>query len=306
LLDKQRNRRSRISLPATNLEAPRWGLVCRTYQPELTDAWAACTHAFSDEANQDPLFEQYVTNYQNELHALYRNLIPRAVPVFQFDSQAVGLAALGRQYIGFGTGFVDIDNDGWQDIVIANGHVIRYPSGAGVRQLPVLLRSKGNEGKDTVHFEDITTQGGPYFRAEHQGRGLAIGDVDNDGRPDLVISHLNEPVTLLRNEAGSGHHWLGVELIDKKHADLAGAKLTVEVGDRRLTYFAKGGSSYLSSSDRRHLIGLGEENKVGRVTVVWPSGKEQLWNALSIDRYWQLVAGEAEARAPAGAGSDER
>jgi hypothetical protein len=170
----------------------------------------------------------------------------------------------------------------------------------------VLLRSQGNEGKDIVHFEDITAQGGPYFRAEHQGRGLAIGDLDNDGRPDLVISHLNEPVTLLRNEAGTGHHWLGVELIDKKHADLAGAKLTVEVGDHRLAYFAKGGSSYLSSSDRRHLISLDEENKVGRVTVVWPSGKEQSWNALSIDRYWQLIAGEAEARTLAGTRSDER
>src|SRR5262249_54959656 len=128
----------------------------------------------------------------------------------------------------------------------------------------------------------------------------------NDGRPDLVISHLNEPVTLLRNAAGAGNHWLGVELIDKSHADLVGAKLTVEVGDRRLTYFAKGGASYLSSSDRRQLVGLGEANKVGPITVVWPSGKEQSWNALPIDRYWQLIADEVEARAPAGARSNER
>ena len=100
-----------------------------------------------------------VTNYQNELHALYRNLALRAEPVFQFSSQSVGLAGLGRQYVGFGTGFVDIDGDGWQDIVIANGHVIRYPSGAGVRQLPVLLRSRGRQGdKEDVRFEHLSAR----------------------------------------------------------------------------------------------------------------------------------------------------
>jgi hypothetical protein len=243
-----------------------------------------------------------VTNYQNELHALYRNLALREVPVFQFSSQSVGLAGLGRHYVGFGTGFLDLDNDGWQDLVIANGHVIRYPTGAGVRQLPVLLRSRGRRSEDEdVRFEHITTEGGPYFQVEHQGRGLAIGDLDNDGRPDLVISHLNDAVALLRNEAGSGHHWLGVELLGKDHADVVGAKLTLEVGGRRLTHFAKGGASYLSSNDRRHLFGLGEETTVGRLTVVWPSGQEQSWDALPIDRYWQLLAGQSAARAPAGA-----
>jgi hypothetical protein len=244
-----------------------------------------------------------VTNYQNELHALYRNLASGAVPIFEFGSQSVGLAGLGRQYVGFGTGFVDLDSDGWLDVVIANGHVIRYPAGAGVRQLPVLLhsRGRGNQGED-VRFEHVTAEAGPYFQVEHQGRGLAIGDLDNDGRPDLIVSHLNDPVTLLRNEAGAGNHWLGVELIDKEHGDDVGAKLTLEVDGRRLTRFARGGTSYLSSSDRRHLFGLGEASKVGRLTVVWPSGKEQFWDALPIDRYWQLVAGEREAREPVGRG----
>lgn len=246
-----------------------------------------------------------VTNYQNELHALYRNLAPRLVPHFQFDSQSVGLANLGRQYVGFGTGFVDLDGDGWQDIVIANGHVVRYPSGAGVRQLPVVLRSQGRQGQDTVRFVPITAESGSYFQAEHQGRGLAIGDLDNDGRPDLVISHLNEAVALLRNETAAEHHWLGVELLGKDHADSVGARLTVEVEDHRLTHFARGGTSYLSSGDRRHLIGLGTASKVGRLTVVWPSGQEQSWEALAADRYWQLVAGEPKAREPNGQGNQQ-
>jgi len=245
-----------------------------------------------------------VTNYQNELHALYRNLEARATPLFQFSSRSVGLASLGRQYVGFGTGFVDLDNDGWEDMVITNGHVVRYPTGSQVRQRPVLLHNLGRRGGADVQLLDVTAEGGPYFRSEHQGRGLAIGDLDNDGRPDLVVSHLNEPVTLLRNEAGAGHHWLGVELIGKDHADAVGAKLTLEVDGRRLTRFAKGGASYLSAGDRRHLFGLGETGTIGRLTVVWPSGQVQSWDGLPRDRYWQLVAGEREARQPIPAAGD--
>lgn len=239
-----------------------------------------------------------VTNYQNEMHALYRHLGYRDTPYFQFISQAVGLASLGRQYVGFGTAFVDLDNDGWEDVVITNGHVIRYPSGSQVRQQPVLLRNSGRRNGNDVQLLDVTAQGGPYFQSEHQGRGLAVGDLDNDGRPDLVISHVNEPVTLLRNEAGTGRHWLGVELVGKDHADVVGAKLTLEVDGHRLTRFAKGGASYLSSSGRRHLFGLGETGKVGQLTVVWPSGQVQSWDGLRMDRYWQLVAGEGETRQP--------
>src|SRR5262249_6151461 len=150
--------------------------------------------------------------------------------------------------------------------VIANGHVRRNPTRCELRQRPVLLRNPG-----TQRFENITEQGGVYFLEDHRGRGLAIGDLDNDGRPDLVISHLNEPVVLLRNQPeGVGvprNHWLGIGLIGRKHRDVAGARVVVEVGNRRLTRFVKGGGSYLSSSDRRLLFGLGKDEKVGRVTV---------------------------------------
>jgi hypothetical protein len=239
-----------------------------------------------------------VTNYQNEMHALYRNLTALETPLFQFSSQSVGFAALGRQYVGFGTGFLDLDNDGWEDVVIANGHVVLYPPGSKVRQRPVLLRSQGRRpGEDDVYFDNVTAEGGAYFQAEHQGRGLAIGDLDNDGKPDLVISHLNDSIRLLRNETGGENHWLGVELVGEGHADVVGAKLTLETDGGSLTRFAKGGSSYLSSSDRRYLFGLGQTAKACRLKVVWPqSGREQSWNNLAVDRYWQLVAGKREAR----------
>jgi hypothetical protein len=237
--------------------------------------------------NQSGRPSLWVTNYQNENHALYRN---DGRELFSYVTQAAGIAAIGQTYVGFGTGFLDLDGDGWEDLVIANGHVIRHPQGTTVRQLPVLLRNRGRG-----RFQDVTRQAGAYFRTPHLGRGLAIGDLDNDGRPDLVISHVNEPVVLLRNE-NRANHWLGVELAGCQHRDVVGARVTLEVGDRTLTQFAKGGGSYLSSGDRRLLFGLGMEDRVARLTVRWPWGEPRVqhWDSLAIDRYHRLVQGKAE------------
>jgi hypothetical protein len=228
----------------------------------------------------------WATNYQNELHALYRN---QGGGRFYFSSQEAGIAAIGQLYVGFGTAFMDMDNDGWEDLVVTNGHVIRHPALAGVRQRPVLLRNLG-----TKRFTDITREGGPYFREDHLGRGLAVGDLDNDGWPDLVITHLNEPVAMLRNEAKEavGHRrWLGIQLAGKGNRDVVGAKVIVEAAGRRMTRFAKGGGSYLSSGDRRLLFGLGTAERIDRLTVIWPSGHEQRWDGdqLPVDRYHSLV-----------------
>lgn len=236
-----------------------------------------------------------VTNYENELHALYRNVPGVDGPLFQYSSKASGLGSLGRQYVGFGTGFLDLDRDGWEDLVIVNGHVIRHPTRTAVQQLPVLLRNQGSSAeKKGIQFTNVTSQGGSYFLTPHRGRGLAVGDLDNDGRPDLVISHLNAPVALLRGVGGAEQHWLGIELNGKDHADVTGARLILDVGKRRLTRFARGGGSYLSSGDRRHLFGLGSAERIDKLTVIWPGGQEQSWDGLAIDRYWRLTAGQKE------------
>jgi hypothetical protein len=226
----------------------------------------------------------WVTNYENEIHALYRNV---GNNFFLFSTQVSGIAAIGRVYVGFGTAFLDVDQDGREDLVVTNGHVVRHSP--RLRQQPVLLRNEGGG-----RFRAITPQGGPYFRQGHVGRGLAAGDLDNDGRPDLVISHLNAPVVLLRNEAPSEHHWLGIELVGRDHRDIVGAKLVLEAGGQRQTRFAQGGGSYLSSGDRRHLFGLGTAAKMDRLTVVWPSGRTQEWDGgrLAAGRYHRLVEGE--------------
>jgi hypothetical protein len=239
----------------------------------------------------------WATTFENERHALYHNECEGERVWFRYATRKARIWALGSRYVGFGTAFVDVDNDGWEDIVIANGHVRRHATRSPLRQRALLLRNDG-----TAQFANITPQGGAYFRASHRGRGLAVGDLDNDGRPDLVISHLNAAAVVLRNDPrGDGvphHHWLGLELTGRASRDVAGARVVVEVGGRHLTRFAKGGGSYLSASDRRILVGLGGMDRVGRVTVKWPWGDEQQWEGLTADRYWRLAEGERDARAP--------
>jgi hypothetical protein len=232
----------------------------------------------------------WVCNYENELHALYRNMSTKGQLYFQFNTPSSGIAAIGQKYVGWGTCFADFDLDGWEDLFVANGHAIRYPKTAARRQKPVLLRNKGG-GK----FVELTRRGGPYFREAHLARGVAAGDLDNDGRIDLVVSHVNEPVALLRNVAPRDHHWLGIELARQRSADVVGARVILEAGGRKQTRFAKGGGSYASSPDRRLVFGLGKERRIDRVTVIWPDKSQQEYAGLAPDRYYRLVQGQQKA-----------
>ncbi len=229
----------------------------------------------------------WVSNYEHESHALYGNVSKRGRPDFNYRTLATGIAAIGQQYVGWGTAFVDADLDGWEDLFVSNGHAIRYPTGkhAKRRQLPVFLLNK--KGK----FRQANELLGDYAKTPRMGRGVAFGDLDNDGRTDLVLAHMNEPVTVLRGVGGKGHGWLGVQLVGRSNACVVGARAVLEVGGQRLARFVKGGGSYASSGDRRLIFGLGT-GKPGRLTVTWPDGSEERFDGLAAGRYHRIVQGE--------------
>jgi hypothetical protein len=235
----------------------------------------------------------WVTNFEGELHALYENACEGDHVFFRHQTQKAGIAAMSQKYVGWGTAFIDVQNRGWEDIFISNGHAIHYPTGPGVTryQRPVLLHNRGGK------FVDITKRIGTYAEKGHLGRGLAMGDLDNDGRSDLVLSHMNEPAAVLRNVSDSGNGWLGVELVGKGHASVEGARAELEVGDRRLTRFLVGGGSYASANDPRILFGLGGEKAVGKLTVYWPHGPAagEVFEGLTPGRYWRVTQGQPKA-----------
>ncbi len=242
--------------------------------------------------NRTGLASLLVTNYEHELPALYRNRgnISKSggSPLFIYDSLSTGLATLGGSYVSWGAGFIDVDHDGWEDVMIVSGHAIRFPVKINRRQNPILMQNQ--QGK----FKSISNQGGRYFHEAHNARGAAFGDLDNDGKIDVVISHLNEPIAVLRNVAPTeGRRWVGIELLGEKNRDVVGARVVLESASGRQTKFAKGGGSFASTNDPRMVFGLGTDTKTDKVTVFWPSGKSQEISGIEPGSYWQALEGEA-------------
>jgi hypothetical protein len=231
----------------------------------------------------------FCTNYENELHALYRNASTKDRTFFLYVTPSSGMGALGQKFVGWGTGFVDLDRDGWEDLVIANGHAIRFPTGATRRQKPVIMMNTGS-GK----FQIASSRGGEYFQSEHLSRGIALADFDNDGRVDVAIANMNEPTAILKNVSPAGNHWIGLSLRGAKNADVVGAKVRVTAGGRTQSRFAKGGGSYASSPDRRFVVGLGGETGPVKVSVEWANGSVQEFANVATDRYWVVTQGKQE------------
>lgn len=182
-------------------------------------------------------------------------------------SAVVRLTAATRAVTGFGLGMVDLDGDGWVDLFQANGHVLdRERLGVPFAMRPNLLRNEGGRLVDVGK--------GARFERSALGRGVAVGDLDEDGRPDLVVSAIDGRAAVLGNETEGGR-WLGIELIGAGQG--IGARLRVQVGGWTVLRDVVGGGSYLSASSRVVSIGLGEAEGADRVEVAWPSGRVEVW-----------------------------
>ena len=220
--------------------------------------------------NHSGRFSIFVTNFAEEYNALYRHDGGHFTDV-SFRSKT---AASSLPFVGWGTTFFDYDNDGWLDLIVVNGHVYpqldkaRLGASAGYRQRALFYRNKGDGT-----FEEVgRTLGGP-FAVERVSRGSAVGDLDNDGRLDIVINDLDSSPQVLRNEVPAAGHWLIVKLRGAgANTNAVGAVVTAHAGDVRHVRLVQSGTSYISQDDMRLHVGLGAAEKVDVVEVRWPDG----------------------------------
>jgi enediyne biosynthesis protein E4 len=233
-------------------------------------------------------FSIFVTNFADEYNTLYRN---EGNYDFADVSGAAGVTQSSRPYVGWGTGFFDLDNDGWLDLLVVNGHV--YPqidtlsSGARYRQ-PKLLHINLGDGT----FCDASQQAGPALSVPRTSRGAAFGDLDNDGQVDVVVNDLDGPPMLLRNEGGDGNHWVTLELAAMKGNRLAiGARLRIVTGSVVQTEEVRSGASYLSQNDLRVHFGLGKYAKIDLLEIRWPSGKVEQIKDVAADKFYAILEG---------------
>jgi hypothetical protein len=231
----------------------------------------------------------FVTNFENEYDTLYRNN-----GNWEFDdvSYKSGEALPSLPLVKWGDAFIDVDNDGWLDLIVVAGHVYpqvsSLPSGATYAE-PKLLQLNQRDGT----FCDASAQAGPALMEKTVARGLAVGDLFNDGNLDVVIENIDGPPVLLRNHGVAGTHWISFELAGTKSNRLAiGARLKITAQGTTQTGDVRSGGSYLSQNDLRVHFGLGSATKVDEVEIRWPSGTVNVLKNLVADKFYPVLEGK--------------
>jgi len=240
--------------------------------------------------DQDGWIDLFVANVDQEMFSLYHNSGDES---FRDVALPTGIASATKLLSGWGLKFFDFDNDGDMDLLLCNGHpddrIDGRVTGVTYREPMLLFRNTGND------FKNVSDQGGAIFSRSLAARGMALGDFDNDGAVDVLISVNNGAPVLLRNNAGRQNHWLGIHLRGKKsNPDAVGAVVTYQAGDLKRSRMKVGGGSYLSSHDPRMVLGMGKREKIDWLEVKWPmpGGTTQRFTDLPINRYITIVEGQ--------------
>ncbi len=229
--------------------------------------------ASAGDYNCDGWLDIFKTNFSDDTSTLYRN---NRDGTFTDATSEAGMG-LNTRYLGWGCGFVDLDNDGWLDIFLANGHVYPELEKAGLdtpfKEPKVLYRNLRNG-----RFEDVSKRTGPGVALALSARGVAFGDFDNDGDLDIIINNMNDKPTLLRNDVSGKNRWLKVKTIGtRSNRSGIGARVQVTAGRHVQTDEVRSGGSYISQNDLRLHFGMGPATRADRVEVHWPSGQTDVF-----------------------------
>ena len=258
--------------------------VAFSYDGRARSGMGVDAQDFDDDGRIDLL----VANIDHEDVSIYRNIDGES-----FDDVVVNTPAViqATRYMStFAVKFVDFDNDGDEDIVALNGHpddqIDLHRGNIHYRDIPLLFEN--TDGR----YENITARGGPAFKNAYPGRGLAIGDYDNDGDTDLLFLNNGDTPALIRNDGGNRNNWLGIRLRGtRSNRDGIGTCFDYQVEGKKRIHCIAGGSSYQSSHDRRVILGFGRQKETGWIRIRWPSGQVDEIEDVSMNRYMEVVEG---------------